>query len=124
MSFIDQFSIGFKFKKEKIKKTFDYYSEKQSKFTNLIRTKTFTRKGNLSAKLAQELVSLGYNLDSIMSLMKINNFSNVEEALNLLEKDPITKLYNHYFFPQIDDSCLQRSKSEKIISQKNYLMLI
>ena len=124
MSFIDQFSIGFKFKKEKIKKTFDYYSEKQSKFTNLIRTKTFTRKGNLSAKLAQELVSLGYNLDSIMSLMKINNFSNVEEALNLLEKDPITKLYNHYFFPQIDDSCLQRSKSEKIISQKNDVQII
>ena len=120
MSFIEKFSIGYKLRKEKLKKTIDNYSEKQSKNNNFLRTRTFTRKGNLSAQLAQKLVSLGYNIDSIMSLMKIHNFSNVEEALNLLEKDPITKLYNHYFFAkQEDNSSLQRAKSEQIILKHN-----
>ena len=118
MSFIEKFSIGYKLRKEKLKKTLDNYSEKQSK--NFLRTRTFTRKGNLSAQLAQKLVSLGYNIDSIMSLMKIHNFSNVEEALNLLEKDPHTKLYNHYFFPQkVVNSSLQRAKSEQIVLKNN-----
>ena len=120
MSFIEKFSIGYKLRKEKLKKTIDNYSEKQSKNNHFLRTRTFTRKGNLSAQLAQKLVSLGYNIDSIMSLMKIHNFSNVEEALNLLEKDPVTKLYNHYFFPQkVVNSSLQRAKSEQIVLKKN-----
>ena len=120
MSFIEQFSIGYKLRKDRFKKNNDIYSEKQSKLNHILRTRTFTRKGNLSAQLAQSLVSLGYNLDSIMSLMKIHNFSNVEEALNLLEKNPVTKLYNHYFFPQkIENSSIQRAKSEQIILKKN-----
>ena len=116
MSFVEQFSIGYKLRKEKLKKTLDNCSEKQSKPNNFFRMRTYTRKGTLSASLAQKLVSLGYNIDSIMSLMKIHNFSNVEEALNLLEKDPVTKLYNHYFFPKNDDnSFLKRAKSEQLI---------
>ena len=95
MSFIEKFSIGYKFRKDRLKKTIDNYSEKQSKLNNLLRTRTYTRKGNLSANLAQKLVSLGYHIDSIMSLMKIHNFSNVEEALNLLEKDPVTIIFFH-----------------------------
>jgi hypothetical protein len=118
MSFIEQFSIRYKFKKDKLKKTIDNYSEKQSKLNALFRTRTYTRKGNLSAQLAQKLVSLGYNIDSIMSLIKIHNFSNVEEALNLLEKNPVTNLYNHYFYPMKNDSNLQRTKSQQIISRK------
>ena len=94
-SFFDQFSIGFKLRNDKQKKPKECKMERQHK---LYRTKTFTKKGNLSAELARNLISLGYSLDSIMCLMKLHNFSNVEEALNLLEKDPITKLYNHYFF--------------------------
>ena len=120
MSFIEQFSIGYKLRKDRLKKTIDNYSEKQSRLNNILRTRTFTKKGKLSAQLAQKLVSLGYNLDSIMSLIKIHNFSSVEEALNLLEKNPVTKLYNHYFFPQIKgNSALQRAKSEQIILKKN-----
>jgi hypothetical protein len=120
MSFIEQFSIRYKFKKDKLKKTIDNYSDKQSKINALFRTRTYTRKGNLSAQLAQKLVSLGYNIDSIMSLMKIHNFSNVEEALNLLEKNTVTNLYNHYFYPmKNDNSNLQRTKSEQIILRKN-----
>jgi len=120
MSFIEKFSIGYKFRKDRLKKTIDNYSEKQSKLNNLLRTRTYTRKGNLSANLAQKLVSLGYHIDSIMSLMKIHNFSNVEEALNLLEKDPVTKLYNHYFFPQKNENGLiGMAKSEQIILKNN-----
>ena len=123
MSFVERFSIGYKLRKDKLKKTIkttDNYSEKQSKVNNLLRTRTYTRKGNLSAQLAQKLVSLGYHIDSIMSLMKIHNFSNVEEALNLLEKDPVTKLYNHYFYPQKNiKSSFAPDKSEQIILKKN-----
>ena len=123
MSFIESFSIGYKLRKEKLKKTIDNCIEKQSKISksnNYLRTRTFTRKGNLSAQLAQKLVSLGYNIDSIMSLMKIHNFSTVEEALNLLERDPVTKLYNHYFFPQkLSNMTLVKTKSEEIILKVN-----
>ncbi len=120
MSFIERFSIGYKLRRDKLKKTIDNNSEKQSKVNNLLRTRTYTRKGNLSAQLAQKLVSLGYHIDCIMSLMKIHNFSNVEEALNLLEKDPVTKLYNHYFYPlKRSKSKFAKTKSEQIILKEN-----
>ena len=120
MSFIEKFSIGYKLRKDKLKKTIDNNSERQIKINNLLRTRTYTRKGNLSAQLAQKLVSLGYHIDSIMSLMKIHNFSNVEEALNLLEKDPVTKLYNHYFYPQKKGNIsFAQDKSEQIILNNN-----
>ena len=111
-SFFDQFSIGFKLRKDKSKKPKAYNFERQNK---LFRTKTFTKKGNLSAQLAQNLISLGYSLDSIMCLMKLHNFSSVEEALTLLEKDPISKLYNHYFFESKNNFLKQESKSENLI---------
>ena len=112
-SFFDQFSIGFKLRNDKQKKPYEYKIENHHK---LYRTKTFTKKGNLSAELAKNLISLGYSLDSIMCLMKIHNFSNVEEALTLLEKDPITKLYNHYFFEiKKNNYFSQDSKSEDLI---------
>ena len=114
-SFFDQFSIGFKLRNDKQKKPKECKMERQHK---LYRTKTFTKKGNLSAELARNLISLGYSLDSIMCLMKLHNFSNVEEALNLLEKDPITKLYNHYFFERKKNNYFsQDSKSENLIIQ-------
>ena len=115
-SFIDQFSIGFIFRKDKSKKPKIYNFEKKNK---LFRTKTFTKKGNLSAQLAHNLISLGYSLDSIMCLIKIHNFSNVEEALNLLEKDPISKLYNHYFFASKKNFFSQDSKSDDIVIKVN-----
>jgi hypothetical protein len=120
MSFIESFTIGYKLRKDRLKKTIDNFSEKQSKINNLLRTRTYTRKGNLSAQLAQKLVSLGYHIDSIMALMKIHNFSNVEEALNLLEKDPVTNLYNHYFYPQAKSkSSFAPSQSEQNILKNN-----
>jgi len=112
-SFFDQFSIGFKLRNDKHKKPKENKIEIKHK---LYRTKTFTKKGNLSAELARNLISLGYSLDSIMCLMKLHNFSNVEEALNLLEKNPTTKLYNHYFYePKKNNYFSQDSKSENLI---------
>ena len=116
-SFFDQFSIGFKLRNDKQNKLKD---NKLGNKKKLFRTKTFTKKGNLSAQLAQNLISLGYSLDSIMCLMKLHNFSNVEEALNLLEKDPVTKLYNHYFFDYKKNSYFRDSKSDNaVINVKN-----
>ena len=111
-SILDRFSIGFKLRKDKQRKSKDNNIENQNK---LFRTKTYTKKGNLSAQLAQNLISLGYTLDSIMSLMKIHHFSNVEEALNLLEKDPISKLYNHYFMESQNFLKNQDSKSDSAL---------
>lgn len=111
-SFFDKFSIGFKLRKDKIKKSKEYNLENSHK---LFRTKTFTKKGNLSAQLAQNLITLGYSLDSIMCLMKLHNFSNVEEALNLLEKDPLTNLYNHYFYESKQNFISQESKSDNAV---------
>ena len=54
-----------------------------------------------------------------MCLMKLHNFSNVEEALNLLEKDPISKLYNHYFFESKKNFISQESKSDNFIININ-----
>ena len=62
-SFFDQFSIGFKLRNDKQKKPKECKIERQHK---LYRTKTFTKKGNLSAELARNLISLGYSLDSII----------------------------------------------------------
>jgi hypothetical protein len=40
-----------------------------------------------------------YKIDSIMALAKQTKFSTVEEALEYLERDPESNLYNHYFCP-------------------------
>ena len=115
-SFFDQFSIGFKLRNDKQNKLKD---NKLGTKKKLFRTKTFTKKGNLSAQLAKNLISLGYSLDSIMCLMKLHNFSNVEEALNLLEKDPVTKLYNHYFYEYKKNSYFRDSKSDNVVININ-----
>ena len=56
------------------------------------------RKGTLSNELATPLLELGYKLDSLMYLIKVNPFSEVEEALNYMSRDPDTHKYNHYFY--------------------------
>ena len=98
MSIIDQFSIGYRLKHQNKPKG------NLNKFTNITKmskkvraTKTFVRKGTLSADLANQLVTLGYNIDKLMCLLKNHPFSSVEEAVNLLEKNPDSGLYNHYF---------------------------
>ena len=53
---------------------------------------------NLPNELATPLLELGYKLDSLMYLIKVNPVSEVEEALNYMSRDPDTHKYNHYFY--------------------------
>ena len=65
----------------------------------LNRNKTSISTKIISVHLLDQLTSLGYKIDSIMALAKQTKFSTVEEALEYLERDPESNLYNHYFCP-------------------------
>ena len=115
MSIIDSFSLEYRFSKKTKKrissifsrinrnKTLDNKSLNINSINNNIkqlgRNKTTISAKIVSAQLLERLTSLGYRIDSIMTLAKQNKFSTVEEALELLEKDFETNLYNHYFCP-------------------------
>ena len=115
MSIIDSFSLEYRLSKQTKKrissifsrmkrdKTLDNKSLNINSINNnlrqLGRNKTIINTKIISAQLIEQLTSLGYKIDSIMTLAKQNKFSTVEEALDLLEKDSETNLYNHYFCP-------------------------
>ena len=93
MSFLGKFSMGYKLQQEKKRKKI------HSLTTNPLNVNNFRyRKGTLPNELASPLLELGYKLESLMYLIKVNPFSEVEEALNYLSKDPDTHKYNHYFY--------------------------
>ena len=100
MSIIEKFSIGYRLKHDNAEHEVEKEISKNNKMSKNIRTKTFTRKGTVSADLAKQLVTLGYNIDNIMCLVKNHPFVSVEEAINLIEKNPESGLYNHYFIPK------------------------
>ena len=116
MSIIDSFSLEYRFNKKNKKrrstilsrnngeKTLDFKSSNiiniyNNNLKGINRNKTTISGKMIPVQLLDNLTSLGYNIDSIMALAKQNKFSTVEEALDLLEKDPETNLYNHYFCP-------------------------
>ena len=115
MSIIDSFSLEYRFSKRKKKsssvlsqkyknRVFDHQFSNNNTLNNninnnIIRNKTTISNKIISVQLLDKLTSLGYNIDSIMALAKQRRFSTVEEALDLLEKDSETHLYNHYFCP-------------------------
>ena len=68
-------------------------NQQQTKQQILERKNTFS----LQAKIINKLIALGYKMESIVCLAKQKNFNSIEEALNFLEKDPDSNLYNHYF---------------------------
>ena len=119
MSIIDSFSLEYRLNKKSRKraslfsrfnrdKTLENKSSNINSINNnlrqLARNKTTLSGKMISVQLLDQLTSLGYKIDSIMSLAKQNKFTTVEEALDLLEKDPETNLYNHYFCPYIFQS--------------------
>ena len=114
MSIIDQFSIGYRIERQNIQKENANEISNNTKMSKNIRTKTFTRKGTVSADLAKQLVTLGYNIDNIMCLVKNHPFSSVEEAINLIEKNPDSGLYNHYFIGNDKSNIKFNSSSENI----------
>ena len=118
MSIIDSFSLEYRFNKKPKKKFSTRFSRINRDFTvenkssninsininnnnlkQLARNKTTISGKIISVRLLDQLTSLGYNIDSIMALAKQNKFNTVEEALEFLERDPDTNLYNHYFCP-------------------------
>ena len=148
MSIIDSFSLEYRISKRKKKrasifsqnfrnKVLDHRSSNINTLNNnnnIIRNKTTISGTMISAQLIEKLTSLGYNIDSIMALAKQRRFSTVEEALDLLEKDSETKLYNHYFCPfnfpsnntkcricgnSIDEHINDEESGNKILNQTN-----
>ena len=126
MSIINSFSLEYRFSKKPKKKfstrfsrikdltaenkssnlnSINIYNNNNNNNNNNINIRQLNRnKTSISAKiisvhLLDQLTSLGYKIDSIMALAKQTKFSTVEEALEYLERDPESNLYNHYFCP-------------------------
>ena len=112
MSILDSFSLEYRMSKlrpnirapeeEKISKNksmemakHDTHNYVQQAPKNLERKNTYS----IRPKVINQLIELGFKLDSIISLAKQKNFNTAEEALNYLEKDPESNLYNHFFIP-------------------------
>ena len=111
MSILDSFSLEYRMSKlrsnirlpedEKIEKNKSMEMVKHThnnahqspRNKNLERKKTYS----IQPKVINQLIQLGFKLDSIISLAKQKNFYTTEEALNYLEKDPESNLYNHFF---------------------------
>ena len=112
MSLLNKFSVSYNLEQANRKKH------------NAFLSKTGIKSNGIRNQVAQDLLELGYNIESLMMLLKIHPFTTVEEALNLLSKDPDTHLYNHkYYNPNIkpnskfniiDEPCLicQGKKNE------------
>ena len=112
MSLLNKFSVSYNLEQANRKKH------------NAFLSKTGIKSNGIRNQVAQDLLELGYNIENLMMLLKIHPFTTVEEALNLLSKDPDTHLYNHkYYNPNIkpnskfniiDEPCLicQGKKNE------------
>ncbi|MCQ2820859.1 MAG: E3 ubiquitin protein ligase [archaeon] len=98
MSLINKFSVSHNFENSS-KKRKDQIGHSYS-----IRRR---ENGVLDNELAQDLIKLGYNIQTLMNLVKVNSFESVDEALNLLSKDPETGKYPHRFY-QPDDAMLNK----------------
>ena len=107
MSLLNKFSVSYNLEQS---------NRKKLNHRNSILSKTAIKSNGLKNQVAQDLLELGYNIEILMILLKVHPFSTVDEALNLLSKDPDTHLYNHkYYNPNvkpnskfniIDEPCL------------------
>ena len=95
MSLLNKFSVSYNLEQANKKK---HHHNENSELS-----KTAIKKNGLRNEVAQDLIELGYDIDILMMLIKIHPFTNVDEALNLLSKDPDTHLYNHkYYNPKVN----------------------
>ena len=116
MSLLNKFSVSY---------NLEHSNKKRHHYRNPELSKTAIKTNGIRNQVAQELIELGYDIENLMMLLKIHPFTTVDEALNLLSKDPDTHLYNHkYYNPNksnskfniIDEPCLicQGKKNEHI----------
>ena len=95
MSLLNKFSVSYNLEQANKKK---HHHNENSELS-----KTAIKKNGLRNEVAQDLIELGYDIDILMMLIKIHPFTNVDEALNLLSRDPDTHLYNHkYYNPKVN----------------------
>ena len=75
-------------------------NKKNKTSANRSNSNSFRRKDNgvLYNELAQELVQMGFDVQTLMNLVKVNSFYSTDEALNLLSKDPDTGKYGHKYY--------------------------
>ena len=119
MSFLGKFSMGYKLQQEKKRKKIHSFT------TNPLNINNYKyRKGTLPNELASPLLELGYTLDSLMYLLKVNPFSEVEEALNYMSKDPDTHKYNHYFYNPNNNNNTTKNGFNINVNNSNNLCLI
>ena len=110
MSILDSFSLEYRMSKfrsniraseeEKMSKNksmemvkHNIHNSVQQSPKKIERKKTYS----IHPKIINQLLELGFKFDSIITLAKQKKFTTTEEALNYLEKDPESNLYNHYF---------------------------
>ena len=119
MSFLGKFSMGYKLQQEKKRKKIHSFT------TNPLNINNYKyRKGTLPNELASPLLELGYTLDSLMYLLKVNPFSEVEEAINYMSKDPDTHKYNHYFYNPNNNNNTTKNGFNINVNNSNNLCLI
>ena len=116
MSLLNKFSVSY---------NLEQANKKKNHHRNPELSKTAIKTNGIRNQVAQNLIELGYDIEILMMLLKIHPFTTVDEALNLLSKDPDSHLYNHkYYNPNksnskfniIDKPCLicQGKKNEHI----------
>ena len=70
----------------------------------LLNVKYINRTG--FANVINDLCEMGYDIDSLSFLIEKHKFNNVDEAINLLSINPLTKKYNHNFYKlKKNDNC-------------------
>ena len=77
-------------------------------------------KGNLRPEVIEKLLLFGFNIDQILTTHKIYKFMEVEEACNLMIRDPDTNLYNHEFIT--DEANLYQNENYKNKNIKIFLI--
>ena len=100
MSLINKFSV-----------TYNLEQKKRRRGSNSTRTyieKKAHRTDILSHDVAEALIKLGFDIEILMMLLKIHPYSTVDEALNLLSRDPDTHKLNHHYYqpkPKLNSLC-------------------
>ena len=102
MSLINKFSVSYNLEQANKRR-------RHSSSTHTYIEPKNNRPDILSNEVAESLVKLGFDIETLMMLLKLHSYSTVEEALNLLAKDPDTGKYNHRFYQptsQITTNCV------------------
>lgn len=97
--------------------------EQKNKRSNIKKSKTSSCIGGIREEFIQSLTSYGFKLEQIMITHSKYKFTSVEEALQLMTRDPETKLFNHEFvsdYANINNNIKSNNNSQYNDAQSNY----